>query len=449
MKRGVIHFCVGILLQIGAMYIISASPQLSMAVSESSQKIVYQQTLAISGNNGVKLKGDFSPTCEFYDNGISEFFPKVTLQLTFPFDIVFGDFSKDSRVAPFFKTAFSLMPLHKTQVGPLKSIPLALKTGSSGSLAYSRKLSPYGYGHLCIWSPLTESSSFGGLAAIFEWQSKSTLLRGGILVTESKEELEDRWTMLYHALPIASGGVGYLSLHDSHLILGSSIGLQSALLLRCSYDKAHGMGLTHSINLKVSMGGFIGSLQRIGIHQEVGAVGAKAFTTLDSPLQLSEINISYQKNDYKLACLVRDKHWRPTAYATMYQRRRQQMRASISMPLYAYTVSSKVHYEKRWNRSGSIGESIIFSLGVAGKIGDVTFSYDSTVTVGRNTVLQSEFILERSLNNGDTILIELEHAMQVVKLGGSWLHRFKNSQFKLEWHSSGAISITYSIFPTT
>lgn len=450
MKRWVLTWSMGILFLLSVLEAIWASPQITMTLREDKKNVSYQQAFHFSHCSNLTVWGKIAPIMEFYDNGTCRFDPNVALQLTFPplgpITMTFGNLTQDARITPFLKTGFSLSSLKEEDVGPLHATVLPLDKNEYPSVTLSGRFSQNLYAHMCTWTPMQEDVGFGGIATLVEWKYNNSWMRAGMLFAESKNREERGWIIPYNALPLSSGIVGYFQLIEHHTF-SPLISIHATLLLRFSYDKAHGGGLTNSAHLKGSIGDFFWTLQAVDIPPMLGAIGQQAFKTIDAPLKQKEMTCGYRNRDVEILLAWHDSRWRPTPFAAMSQRRRLQWTGVISFALFSWDFHLQGRYEKRWNRSGSVGKSFKISSGFSGKVGPVSLRYEPYITWGSSVVFGGDFALGKVLSSIDTIQIRLQHKQQAMRVSGVWVRKRGSAQFKLEWHNDGRVAVTYSISP--
>lgn len=451
MKRWVITWSTKIFFLLVIVEAAWALPQITTTVHNDQKSISFQQTCYFSHSNNLSLRGKFAPVIKFYDNGICRFEPNVALQVAFPplgpITMQFGDVRQDARMLPFFKTGFTLFSLKEEGVGPLHTTLLPLEKKGSPAVALSNRFFDNLYAHIITWTPMHEDAGFGGIASLFEWQYNNSLIRTGILFSESKNREEHSWIIPYSALALTSGMVGYFQLIEDHTF-HPVISIHATLLLRFSYDRANGKGLTNSIYVKGTVGDLFWTLQTIDIPLRLGAIGQQAFTTIDAPLHQGEVTCGYHGSEVEILLTVRDSQWRLTPFSAMSQRRRLQWTGLISFSLCSCDFHLQGRVEKRWNRSGSVGKSYNISIGVSKKVGSVNLKYTPSIKWGSGLIFGGELVLSKALGFSDTMQIRLKHNQQVVRVSGIWERKIGNARFKLEWHDDKRVSVIYSIFLT-
>ncbi len=287
-----------------------------------------------------------------------------------PLDLHFGSLQGDSRFSTLIGSGLALSFISGNQalsLGPPRVTKASLSPSEFNfwtlSIPASVRTSDL-YVHL--FTAGLPQYSIGSIAGILTESSLATgMVRIGTISVQSTSQSFDGPVHPYAALPIQRGLVATGSFSGRVVEVLPTLHFRFQFIFRYAYDEFMGSGVSMLSRLEVSWRELSLQYSRIMIPLWCGAVGERAFTTVDAPLKREQFSLSWNGGSlfYEMACT--DTWWRTTAFAGDSQRRTLRFRGFCSYrPSRDFSVGVRASLERRWNRTGSEGQTLTAALPV-------------------------------------------------------------------------------------
>jgi len=227
-----------------------------------------------------------------------------------------------------------------------------------------------------IYGIHSQRSSYGhGVGLWTEVPTLSGVLRLGGLAIRGGRRSYLKSIHPYGARAIQRGVVSAISWSGKAIELVSSLYMSTQFLLRHAYDAALGTGLSVLAEIELIWNDLLLHYSRSLLPIWSGGVGTSAFSTRDAPLKREYLLASWRKADHLAEISCTDTWWRPTAFAGESQRRILRFRGRFEFEFSeVIAIGLRATLERRWNRTGSQGETVTAAIPVSLSVQSVDLS---------------------------------------------------------------------------
>jgi hypothetical protein len=228
--------------------------------------------------------------------------------------------------------------------------------------------------------------------------------------------------------------------------VGNNKTLQISLLLRSVTDDYLGNGL--SIVGKIAFHGkhLTCSFQRWAIPLYPGALLLLAYTTEDQPMNREIGKLHFRMGNFQTRFSYTDTKWRLTPYAQDAQRRVFSAHAHLSYQAsHSFSPEVSLYYQKRWNRSGTIGSTVRGSIPLSFRIHSVDIEVKPEVCYGVSTQFSLELKSTYFVGAQRTLEILCKFTRTNSDLYIVYTHSFSEGKLQIRFGSDQSLSFTYAI----
>ncbi len=236
---------------------------------------------------------------------------------------------------------------------------------------------------------------------------------------------------MYQSVPVPIGNIG---------------ALQISLLLRSVVDDYLGDGLSIVGKMEFCGKYLSGSYQRLSIPAYPGAILTSAYTTEDQPMKREMITVHYQRENIQARISCTDSWWRVTVYAEDVQRRIVSARAHLRYAfLQQFSAGISSYYQRRWNRSGNIGNTVSISIPLSFTVGSVAVQITPEAIWGVSFRYRLESVCTFSIDDQRELAISWKFAHAAVDAQITYTDTFAAGKLAVTMKSNQAITFWYAI----
>lgn len=354
-RQGVLVLILSILVQPSSAY---CSHILDLSIRDDGRDIVWETsgiTMVAAGtamrwNLASRLfAGDMGAgSAASFDFGWSLTFPSYGLH-----SASFGDASSDTRISPLLSSGFSLHVPASRSTGPLTTANIGNDGEVPGVFAWSWKASPDLWIHPFVLSSARNERGDVGCGVIAELRTETGNMVASLLHAAGNRKSVERWSIPYGAEPVGNGVIISLFLDSADMKPSCEFfSINPSFLARYAEDATLGRGFASVFGIDGRFGSLHVAAERLDLPVFLGAVGESGYRSVDAPMSDWRLSARREAGWIESSHSLRDRRWRPTAFAGDSQRRAVSMDSDLSMHTGAVTLTISWDTDVRWSRSG-------------------------------------------------------------------------------------------------